>query len=199
MTEPSRLPEPDETEVSDETNKWLLLEFQENFAQLRDRDEHILGMTKFFATLILSVATIIVTLMGLRSLVVSPRWIGLLMMATAVVGEILFLWMLTFRKYFVVCARQLNAIRRLYVGRMPRELRWVAVQPTDIQYPSVFRWGSSVTAIWALMVALVASLLGAGWYMFFHDSGAPAPNVTVSSACIAAAALLSNAARVVYH
>jgi hypothetical protein len=135
--------------------------------------------------------------MGLQNFVVSPRWIGVLMIATAVVGEILSLWMVTFRTYFVTCAQQLNAIRRLYVQRLPEEQRWVAVQPTRLQYPSAFRWGSSVTAIWTLMVVLVVSLLGIGWYMFFHDLGVPTPNVAASSACIAAAALLSNAARVV--
>jgi hypothetical protein len=199
MTEHGQLTETGKTEVSDPTDKWLLVEFQENFTQLRDRDEHILGMTKFFVTLILSVTTVVVTVMGLENFVVSPKWIGLLMIATAVAGEILFLWMVMFRTYFVTCAQQLNAIRRFFVERLPEEERWVAVQPTELQYPSVFRWGSSVTAIWALMVVLVVSLLGVGWYMFFHDPCAHTPNAAVSAACIAAAALLSNAARVVYH
>ncbi|GEM_PF-6217856 len=199
MTERGQLTEIGKTEVEDQTNKWLLLEFQENFIQLRDRDEHILGMTKFFATLILSVATVIVSLLGLKNFVVSPRWIGLLMITTAVVGEILFLWMVTFRSYFVVSAQQLNAIRQHFVRRMPEELRWVAVQPTSPLYPSVFRWGSSVTAIWTLIVFLVMSLLGAGWFAFFHGVGTPEPNAAASSISIALAALLSNAALVVHR
>jgi hypothetical protein len=147
----------------------------------------------------LSVATVVVTLLGIKGIKVSPRWIGLLMVATSVVGEILFLWMVEFRTYFVTCARQLNAIRRRFLWRLPTSQHWVAVQPTELDQPPVFRWGSAVAAIWLLMVLLVVSLLGVGWYMFFHDAGTPGTGVAVSAICVAAAVLLSNAAQVAHQ
>ncbi len=138
-------------------NDWLRLEFRENFTQLRDRDAQIMGMTKFLATLILSVATVVVGLLGLEQFTGQAKWIGLLLIAASVVGEILFLWIATFREYFVVCARQLNAIRSWYVRRLPLGEQRVAVQPIDSRFPRVFNPRSAQTAIWTMILVLVAT------------------------------------------
>jgi phosphoglycolate phosphatase-like HAD superfamily hydrolase len=143
------------------------MEYEQNFIQLRDRDEQITGMTKFFATLMLSLGSVIVGLLGIRQLNAKVQLVGMLLLATALVGEILFFWLVSFREYFVVCARQLNSLRRRYVELLPADSRVVAVQPTDPRYPKVLHWGSAQMWIWLFMLVLILLSAGAGTILLF--------------------------------
>jgi len=151
--------------LSMDCESWLKAEFEQNFLQLRNRDDKIIGLTKFYVTAILSVGSAAIALMGLSNLKHPHIWLGFLLFGTCIVGEILFVWMIAFRKYFVNCARQLNAIRRLYYEFIPVSERYCIVQPIDPSFPPLLNRGSAHIIVMLLMSflnAIVAALSAYG-------------------------------------
>lgn len=122
MKESPLLSESSRTEKTDDCNTpslvdyetWLKMEFEQGFLQLRDRDERIIDLTKFYITMILSSGSIAIALLSLKDLVYRYFLVGLLLIMSCVVGEMLVILITAFRSYFVICARQLNAIRGTY-------------------------------------------------------------------------------------
>lgn len=56
----------DEKRLALNSESWLKTEFEQSFQQMRDRDARIIEIVKFYATVVLGVATAIVALMGLK-------------------------------------------------------------------------------------------------------------------------------------
>lgn len=155
--------------VSEESiREWMKLEFEQNFIQLRDRDDKIISMTKFFGTFLLSLCSVALGLLGLEEIQVHPAWIGALLLAGAIVGEIVLLWLISFREYFVTCARQLNALRARYVSNLATEKLEIAIQSTNSNYPEFYNPRSAQTAIWWLMLLLVSTIGGVGTYVILR-------------------------------
>jgi hypothetical protein len=141
---------------------WLKTEFQKNFNHLRDRDSKIIEIVKFYVTVVLGVATASIALMGLKDLSNAFALVGLLLIATCVVGEICLLWIIAFRRYFVTCARQINAIRHLYVENSPPQYRESILQPTDPSLPPMLHTGSAQIIVMIIIIFINAILFALG-------------------------------------
>lgn len=115
-------------------------------------------------TTILSVGSVAIALMGLSNLKHLYIWLSLLLFGTCIVGEILLVWMIAFRKYFVNCARQLNAIRRLYYECIPASERYSIVQPIDPLFPPLLNRSSAHIIVMLLMSFLNAILAALSAY-----------------------------------
>jgi phosphoglycolate phosphatase-like HAD superfamily hydrolase len=178
--------------ASEDVREFMRMEFQQNFEQLRDRDQHIIGMTKFFATLFLSVATVASGLLGLSIFSASQKWsaVGVLLLVTCCIGEMLFLWLVTFREYFVVCARQLNAIRHWYVSQLPLSQRDVAVQPVDCELPQVIHLKSAQFYVWLISLALILTCSTLGMIFLMSGLGVPT-NLVVAGTFVFSAGLVA--------
>lgn len=147
---------PETSQPSVVGNDWLRLEFEQNFEHLRDRDEKILSLVKFYTTTVLGVGSVAVALFGLKNLPSPHVWIGTLLVMAAVLGELVFFLLTSLRSYFVTSARQLNAIRNHYAQHVARE---ILIQPTDSSYPKRLRFGSAHMFVLAVVALTNAALL----------------------------------------
>lgn len=149
-------------DVSPQFDAWLRLEFEQNFLHLRDRDEKVLGLVKTYVTLMLGIASVSVTLLGLQRL--NDPWplVGWLLVLASCVGEMLLLWIVAYRGYFVTCARQLNAIRLYYGAAAPANTQSLFIQPLDPRYPPYFHWRSAYAMVFTFMSVVNAAMLGMG-------------------------------------
>lgn len=166
MKESPLLSESSRTEKTDDCNTpslvdyetWSKMEFEQGFLQLRDRDERIIDLTKFYITMILSSGSIAIALLSLKDLVYRYFLVGLLLIMSCVVGEMLVILITAFRSYFVICARQLNAIRGTYTRGIPTSEKGCIVQPTDPSYPPMFNKNSAHFIVILLMTFINAAL-----------------------------------------
>lgn len=149
-------------QTSPDYQPWLKSEFEQNFLQLRSIDDKILGLIKFYVTMIVGLGSAAIAIMGLENLEDPYLLVGLLLLGTSVAGGILLVWMITLRGYFVTCARQLNAIRSLYSEYLPTDKKKHIVQPTDSSYPPLLHKTSSHYVVMVLMIFLnsILALLG---------------------------------------
>jgi len=78
-------------------------------------------------------------------------------------GEILLVWLVAFRRYFVLAARQLNAIRKHATSCLsPEGKHELVIQSTDPGYPPYWHASSAHAIILVLVSLLNAALLAAG-------------------------------------
>ena len=147
------------------STEWLKMEFEQNFIQLRDRDQRLAELLKFHAGLVCSVGTAAVALLGLKGFGQRVELIGMLLVGTGVVGTAVLLCMVAFRRYFVQSARQINAIRQFAASEMGEDLaRRVLVLSTSPDQPRYWNARSAHTAVLALVAFLNAALSGVGVY-----------------------------------
>lgn len=137
---------------------WLRMEFEQGFIHLRDRDEKMVELTKLYITTVLGSGSIAIALLGWENLSFRLPLVGMLLMASCVLGEMILLSLAAFRTYFVTCARQINAIRRVYSGSIPQGNIECIVQPTDPAYPPMFHATSAHFMVILLMAFLNATL-----------------------------------------
>jgi hypothetical protein len=149
---------------SPSSESWLKVEFEQNFIQLRDRDDKILGLTKFYVSAMLGVGSVAIGLLGLEKLGHPYTLVGMLLLGACILGEMFFVWMVAFRGYFVECARQINAIRRAYRDSLPAGLSWCVLQPTDPAVPRTLNRRSGHIVVMALMSFVNACLAGIGLF-----------------------------------
>ena len=146
-----------------DVDSWLRTEFEQNFIQMRDRDDKIINITKFYITLIAGIISACVALLGLKKLTSPYYWVGLLLIFTSIIGELIFFWIIVFRKYFVKCARQVNSLRGFYSEKLAKYIKKdIIINPTDASYPKLINKKSSHTIIFTIMTFVNSSLIAVG-------------------------------------
>ncbi len=129
--------------MNTQSDKWLKLEFQQNFDQLRYNDDKLTSLEKFFVAEVLGVIGVAIALYNKR-FSESPRIsIAILVLFASILGEIIYVWAITIRKYFVLSARQINSIRNYYVNLNSDEVRRFILLPTDSKHPVFINKSSS--------------------------------------------------------
>jgi len=143
--------------------EWFKAEFEQNWLHLRDRDQRILDVTKFYTGLVCSVGAACLAILNLGTLEHNITLVGVLLSVTAIVGIPLLVWLMSFRRYFVQAVRQVNALRRCAISRKgdadPADL---CVHSTDPGTPRYWRSGSSHMAILALVTFINSSVAATG-------------------------------------
>lgn len=168
-------------DTGEEYESWLKLEYEQNFLQLRDRDEKILDLTKFYITVTLGAAGLTATLLGLKEVEVSFLAIGFLLLGTLIAGEIILIWMTAYRRYFVTCANQINAIRKFYSDKIPVENRRVIIQPIDPSYPPLLHKGSSQMLMIYLTSFINAFIASIAAYFIVHNLPSEIAKILIST------------------
>ena len=141
--------------------EWVKAEFDQSYEHLRDRDERIIDLTKFYATLVCSIGAACGGLLSLTTLPHPYGVVGIVLLAAALMGGLVLIWLVAFRRYFVDTARQLNALRGVYTRGIGEPMRGQAVvHRTDGSHPPYWRVSSAHVAA-LLLVALINSCLAA--------------------------------------
>ena len=148
---------------SEEFKTWASLEFEQSYVQLRDRDQLILSVVKYYITFIAAIGTVSVSILGLKAFGDKNLLIGALMCGGGILGSILLAWLVALRKYFVSAAQQLNALRGYFVKSLTEDQkREIVVQGTDATYPPTWNASSSHIVVCLLVMIVNAAFVGGG-------------------------------------
>lgn len=103
-----------------DNNQFLHQEYEESYKQLRFYDEKHSNLVKFVFTFSTTVGTILVALFQLLQNNLKVFWLAQLLICTVVFVaiSIIFLGMVKNRLYFVITAKQLNAIRKYFLDNV---------------------------------------------------------------------------------
>ena len=150
-------------ESNNDFREWAKAEFEQSYVQIRDRDHRAIELTKFYATLVCSIATVCTALLGIPTVQHPLTWVGALLLATAMIGMLVLLWLVGLRRYFVKAARQLNAVRAFLTRHASAETRAAfVVHSTDRKYPPYWHGRSTYVAMLLLLAFINSCLSAAG-------------------------------------
>lgn len=155
------------TENINKTEEWLMLEFEQNFEQLRDRDDKMLDLFKYYSTGIAAVGATCLTVFEGGKLSNPTLTVGLFLLLISILAELFFFWLATFRTYFVTCARQLNAIRKYYSEPINAANPNLIIQSKSHLYPKLYTAKSAHTIMLVAMTTINCCMAGIAQHLIF--------------------------------
>ena len=149
-----------------ESETWLKSEFEQNIGLIKDYDGKIIDIIKFYFTLLLGIMSVVVAIIKFSGFNDYIYLLGIISLTFSFAGHLLLLWIYKLRSYFVLAARQINAVRKYYREILPDELKEIIIQPTNVKYPGYYHKSSSHIIAMYLIIFFNAFAICVSSYIF---------------------------------